>query len=93
MARGKITVDRKRWQEDGNGRASGWRSQKHAGLEAGFSKPFFFLITDKKKSGVYMRLFTGQEQQESVNQLNIVNIVLHVTVICYIYPSLSLSYI
>lgn len=40
-----------------------------------------------------MRLFTGQEQQESVNRLNIVNIVLHVTVICYIYPSLSLSYI
>lgn len=53
MARGKITVDRKRWQEDGNGRASGWRSQKHAGLGAGFSKPFFFKLLTKKKWRLY----------------------------------------
>lgn len=59
MARGKITVDRKRWQEDGNGRASGWRSQKHAGLGQVFLN-LIFLITDTK-SGACMGLFTGQE--------------------------------
>lgn len=31
MARGKITVDSERWQEDGDRRASGWGSEKCEG--------------------------------------------------------------
>lgn len=42
MARGKITVDRARWQEDGDRRASGWGREKCEGWGAGFTKPHFF---------------------------------------------------
>lgn len=44
MARGKITVDRERWQEDEDRRASGWGREKCEGWGAGFTKPHFFFF-------------------------------------------------